>query len=78
VLRAPLEVELERSRNHPRDTACNGRLELDPYPFDVDPLPVVLPARAVQLPANRPTHLQSWRNGAVPQTLHFTMCHAQA
>jgi len=56
----------------------NGRLELDPYPFDVDPLPVVLPARAVQLPANRPTHLQSWRNGAVPQTLHFTMCHAQA
>jgi hypothetical protein len=32
----------------------------------------------VQLPANRPTHLQSWRNGAVPQTLHFTMCHAQA
>jgi hypothetical protein len=55
----------------------NGRLELDPYPFDMDPLPVVLPARVVQLPADRPAYLQSWWNAAEPQPLHFTLCHAK-
>ena len=56
----------------------NGRLELDPYPFDVDPLPVVLPARVAQLPADKPAHLQSWWNAAEPQPLHFTLCHAKS
>jgi len=56
----------------------NGRLELDPYPFDVDPLPVVLPARVAKLPADKPAHLQSWWNAAEPQRLHFTLCHAKS
>lgn len=56
----------------------NGRLELDPYPFDVDPLPVVLPARVAKLPADKPAHLQSWWNAAEPQSLHFTLCHAKS
>jgi hypothetical protein len=43
------------------------RIELNPYPFDIDPLPVVMRARIVELPAERPAHVHSWWHACVPQ-----------
>ena len=37
-----------------------GRIELDPYPFDCDPLPLLVPAVAVMVPFEPPTHFASW------------------
>ena len=48
-----------------------GRIELHPYPFDLDPLPVVMPARIVQLPVERPDHFQTWWQAQPAQTLAF-------
>lgn len=38
----------------------NRCIELDPYPFDIDPLPVVMPVRIVALPCERPVPFHSW------------------
>ena len=37
-----------------------GRIELDPYPFDCDPLPLLVPAVAVTVPFEPPTAFASW------------------
>jgi hypothetical protein len=38
----------------------DGRIALDPYPFDCDPLPLLVPAVAVELPLAPPPHFASW------------------
>ena len=38
----------------------DGRIELYPYPFDCDPLPLLVPAVAVMVPFEPPTHFASW------------------
>lgn len=53
-----------------------GRIELDPYPFDVHPLPVLIPARTVRWPAKKPDHLQIDWNAAIMYPLEFNLCHA--
>ena len=49
------------------------RVKFDPYPFDIDPLPVMLPARIVELPAEKPANFQTWWHARVPQRVEFTM-----
>jgi hypothetical protein len=51
----------------------DGRIELDPYPFDRDPLPVQLPARIVPLPAEKPQHFHTWWQSSLPQKLEFQL-----
>jgi hypothetical protein len=55
-----------------RATPLSGRrIELDPYPFDLDPLPVAVPARVLERSAERPAHFQSWWHAAQPRILEF-------
>jgi Protein of unknown function (DUF3891) len=49
------------------------RVKFDPYPFDIDPLPVVLPARIVELPAEKHANFQAWWHARVPQRVEFTI-----
>ena len=59
------------------------RVKFDPYPFDVDPLPVLLPARVVELPTDRPgsfhaahfhaAHFQTWWHARQPRSVEFTV-----
>lgn len=51
-------------------------IALNPYPFDVDPLPVVLPVQIVDLPPNRARHFQTWRQAQGPQMLTFQLVSA--
>jgi len=53
------------------------RIELNPYPFDIDPLPVVMRARIVELPAERPAHVHSWWHACVPQQFQFQFVSAK-
>jgi hypothetical protein len=53
------------------------RIELNPYPFDIDPLPVVVRARIVELPAERPAHVHSWWHACVPQHIQFQFVSAK-
>jgi hypothetical protein len=53
------------------------RIELNPYPFDIDPLPVVMRARIVELPAERPAHVHSWWHACVPQHIQFQFVSAK-
>ncbi|MFM1767492.1 MAG: hypothetical protein RJA22_21 [Verrucomicrobiota bacterium] len=50
-----------------------GRIELDPYPFDLDPLPVLVPARVIPLPAAKPEHFQTWWQSLLPQKIEFQL-----
>ncbi|MCZ6857209.1 MAG: DUF3891 family protein, partial [Gemmatimonadetes bacterium] len=47
------------------------RIILDPYPFDMDPLPVGVPARVFNLPADRSGHFQTWWNARPVEMLEF-------
>ncbi len=59
------------------------RVKFDPYPFDIDPLPVLLPARVVELPTDRPgsfhaahfhaAHFQTWWHARQPRSVEFTV-----
>lgn len=54
------------------------RVRFDPYPFDIDPLPVLLPARVVELSAGRganpdPAHFQAWWHARQARTVEFTI-----
>jgi len=49
------------------------QIELDPYPFDLDPLLVFIPARIVQLPAERPEHFQTWWHAQIPQSMEYQL-----
>jgi len=44
---------------------------LDPYPFDTDPLPVGVPARVFNLPADRSGRFQTWWNARPVEMLEF-------
>lgn len=47
------------------------RVRFDPFPFDIDPLPVLLPARTVQLPAERPVNFQTYWHAGQPRLFEF-------
>lgn len=49
------------------------RVKFDPYPFDIDPLPVLLPARVVELPAEKPAHFQSWWHARQPRIFEYSI-----
>ncbi len=51
--------------------ANERRIILDPYPFDVDPLPVGVPARVFNVSADRSNHFQTWWNAKPVETLEF-------
>ncbi len=48
------------------------RVRFDPYPFDVEPLPVMLPARTVQLPAKCPSHFYASWHALQKEMIEFT------
>jgi hypothetical protein len=50
-----------------------GRIELDPYPFDLDPLPILMPARIIPLPAEKPEHFQAWWHSRLPQRIEYQL-----
>jgi hypothetical protein len=57
-----------------RVTPLGGRrIALNPYPFDVDPLPVSLPVMIADDLPNRPRDFRSWRQAQVPQMLTFQL-----
>ena len=47
------------------------RIILDPYPFDLDPLPVSVPARVFKLPADRTGHFQTLWNARPVEMMEF-------
>ncbi len=47
------------------------RIVLDPYPFDMDPLPVGVPTRVFDLPAERSAHFATWWNAQPVEMLEF-------
>ena len=51
--------------------ASERRIILDPYPFDMDPLPVGVPARVFKLPADRSGHFPIWWNARPVEMLEF-------
>ena len=50
------------------------RIVCSPYPFDADPLAVIVPARIDNLPTERPEHFQSWWHSLPRQPLRFEYC----
>ncbi|MCX7350673.1 MAG: hypothetical protein NTZ54_14525, partial [Alphaproteobacteria bacterium] len=48
----------------------NRRIAVSPYPFDIDPLPVVMPLRIVSLPIAEP-NFQTWWHALQPDTIEF-------
>ena len=48
----------------------NRRIAVSPYPFDIDPLPVVMPLRIVSLPIVEP-NFQTWWHALRPDTIKF-------
>ena len=50
------------------------RIGCSPYPFDADPLAVVVPARIDNLPTERPEHFQSWWHSLPRRPLRFEYC----
>ncbi|MCE2882582.1 MAG: DUF3891 family protein [Planctomycetaceae bacterium] len=53
------------------------RVRFDPYPFDVDPLPVLLPARVVELPSEKPRNFQSWWHARQPRLFEYSFVSAK-
>jgi hypothetical protein len=47
------------------------RIEVSPYPFDLDPLPVVVPVRALGAGEERPRHFHTWRETRAPRAVGF-------
>ena len=47
------------------------RIVLDPYPFDLDPLPVNVSAHVFKLPADRSGHFQTWWNTRPVEMIEF-------
>ena len=47
------------------------RIVLDPYPFDMDPLPVGVPARVFKLPVDSSRHFPIWWNARPVEMLEF-------
>ena len=51
-----------------------GRVAVEPYPFDSDPLPMVLPARVVDSPPYGGSMFHTWRHALPRQVLTFEFC----
>jgi hypothetical protein len=54
--------------------ASEGRIICKPYPFGVDPLPVAVPARILDLPAEPSAHFQSRWYSEPKQPIRFEYC----
>ena len=54
--------------------AGEGRIVCEPYPFGVDLLPVVVPARILDWPADPSAHFQSWWYSEPKQSIRFEYC----
>jgi hypothetical protein len=54
--------------------ASEGRIICEPYPFGVDPLPVVVPARILDWPAEPSAHFQSRWYSEPKQSIRFEYC----
>ncbi|MEE9197063.1 MAG: DUF3891 family protein [bacterium] len=52
------------------------RIACDPYPFDEDPLPIVVRARIFDLPADHSTQFQTWWHSQPPELIRFEYCSA--
>ncbi|MCH8267893.1 MAG: DUF3891 family protein [Acidobacteria bacterium] len=52
------------------------RIVCEPYPFNVDPLPVIVPARILDWPAEPSAHFQSWWHSKSKQPIRFEYCSA--
>jgi len=52
------------------------RIACKPYPFDVDPLPVVVRTRIFDLPLERSTSFQTWWHAHIPQLIRYEYCSA--
>ena len=52
------------------------RIVCRPYPFSVDPLPIIVPAQILDWPAQPFTHFQSWWYSARKQPIRFEYCSA--
>ncbi len=50
------------------------RIICEPYPFDVDPLPVAVPTRILDWPAEPSAHFQSWWHSERKQPIRFEYC----
>ena len=50
------------------------RIACLPYPFDVDPLPVMVPARILDRPAGASPYLHSWWHSEPRQLIWFEYC----
>jgi Protein of unknown function (DUF3891) len=48
-----------------------GQMMLDPYPFDLDPLPVHIPARIIPLPINKEPNFYSTWYAQMPNKIEF-------
>ena len=56
--------------------AGQRRLVCEPYPFDIDPLPVIVPARILDWSAEPSAHFQSWWHSEPKQPIRFEYCSA--
>ncbi len=52
------------------------RIICEPYPFDVDPLPVIVPSRILDWPAESSFHFQSWWYSQPQRPIRFEYCSA--
>lgn len=52
------------------------RIVCEPYPFAVDPLPIMVPARILDWPAEPSAHFQSWWHSTSKQPIRFEYCSA--
>ena len=52
------------------------RIVSKPFPFDVDPLPVMVPVRILDLPVDATTPFQSWWHAEPRQFISFEYCSA--
>ncbi len=52
------------------------RIVREPYPFDVDPLPVVVSTRILDWPAKASLEFQSWWHSQPPRPIRFEYCSA--
>ena len=50
------------------------RIVCDPYPFDEDPLPIVVRSRIFDLPAEDSPQFQTWWQAQAPQLIRFEYC----
>jgi hypothetical protein len=47
------------------------RIEVSPYPFDVDPLPVAAPVLIAAAGDEKPVHFHTWREARLPRAVEF-------